>query len=92
MPTQEERNEVAIEVSRVKWYLETNRLVQAHGIAQKIANMVAKVAKKESKDGKVEDHEWWKPMKKASRLIVQIRDGNPDGDGLGMLSDLGESI
>lgn len=92
MPTQEERNKVALEVARVKGFLDYNQLVQAHGIAQKIEGMVKDIMEKESKEDKIEDHSWWGTMRQARLLKEQIFVGNPGGKALDMLSELGASI
>ena len=91
MPTQEERNKVALEVARVKGFLDYNQLVQAHGIAQKLEGMIRDVMEKESKDEKIEDHSWWDTMRRARLLKEQIFVGNPGEAapkkrGLGFLS------
>jgi hypothetical protein len=92
MPTQDERNRVAIEVARIKGFLDFNQLVQAHGISQKIEDMIRDVMLKESQDSKIEDHEWWETLRRARKLKEQLFKGNPNQEGHEMLSELGASI
>ena len=77
MPSQEQRNSMAVDIVRIKEFLGQNQLVQANAVLQKVESRIDEAIAAESKeeDALVEHHPWWKAFKSVFRAKNYVLGG-----------------
>lgn len=71
------KTKVVLTATRVIIFLEQNKLVQAHGMAQTLANIMEEVIDFEARNEKIpiHNHQWYQAFKAISRMQQNILNG-----------------